>query len=100
MIHALLEGFAAAEHHGGGGAHAERVRGAMHVDPILRAALQAADAMAHGVVQNFGAAAGDGIEAGIAQARDGVAQAEAADFGDVGDLRARRGSAGEWGSAA
>ena len=43
--------------------------------------------MAHGIVQDFGAAAGDGIEAGIPQARDSVAQAEAADFGDVGDLR-------------
>ena len=30
VVHALLEGFAHAEHHGGGGAHAELVRGAMH----------------------------------------------------------------------
>ena len=37
VIHALLEGLAAAEHHGGGGAHAELVRGAVHVDPVLRA---------------------------------------------------------------
>ena len=42
--------------------------------------------MAHGVVEDLGAAAGDGVEAGIAEARDGVAQADAADFGDVGDF--------------
>jgi hypothetical protein len=63
VIHALLDGLAAAEHHGGGGAHAELVRGAVHIHPILRVALQPADAMAHGIVQNLGAAAGDGIEA-------------------------------------
>ena len=41
VIHALLDGLAAAEHHGRGGAHAERVSGAMHVDPILRASTSA-----------------------------------------------------------
>ena len=74
MVHALLDRLAAAEHHGGGGAHAQRVRRPMHVDPLLRAALQPADAMAHCVVQNLGAAAGNRIEAGIAQPRDRVAQ--------------------------
>ena len=58
-------------------------------------ALQAADAVAHGVVQNLGAAAGNRIEAGIAQPRDRVAQDEPADLGDVGDLRAPRSSADE-----
>src|ERR1017187_199254 len=87
VVHALLDGFAAAEHHGGGGAHAELVGGAVNVDPILHPALQAADALAHGVVQNFSAAAGDGVEAGIHQALNRVAQAEAADLGDVDDLR-------------
>ena len=46
----------------------------------LRAALQAADAMAHCVVENLGAAAGNRIEAGIAQPGDRVAQATAADL--------------------
>ena len=36
VIHALLDGFAAAEHHGRRGAHPQRVRRAVHVDPILR----------------------------------------------------------------
>ena len=70
VVHALLDGLAAAEHHGGGGAHAQLVRGAVHVDPLLGAALQAADAVADVVVENLGAAAGNGIEAGVAQARD------------------------------
>ena len=38
------------------------------------------------VVENLRAAAGNRIEPGIAQARDGVAQADAADVGDVGHL--------------
>src|ERR1017187_2092587 len=87
VVHALLDGFAAAEHHGGGGAHAELMRGAMHVHPILGVALKAADAMAHGVIEDFGAAAGDGIEAGIHEALDGVAKTQAADIGDVGNFR-------------
>ena len=37
VVHALLDGLAAAEHHGGGGAHAELVGGAVHVHPFLRA---------------------------------------------------------------
>ncbi len=86
VIHPLLQGFAAAEHHGGGGAHAELMGGAVYVDPILHPAFQAADPLTDGIVQDFGAAAGDGIEAGIHQAAYGVTQAEAADLGDVGDL--------------
>ncbi len=35
VVHALLDGLAAAEHHGRGGPHAELVRGAMDVDPVL-----------------------------------------------------------------
>jgi hypothetical protein len=87
MVHALLDGFAAAEHHGRGGAHAELMRGAMHVHPILGVALQTADAMAHGVIEDLGAAAGNGIETGIHEALDGVAKTQAADVGDVGDFR-------------
>ena len=76
VIHALFDRFAAAEHHGRSGAHAERVRGAVHVDPVLGAAFQPTDAMAYGFVQNFGSAAGNRIETRVAQASDRVAQAE------------------------
>src|SRR5438105_15795831 len=65
VVHAMLEFLAASEHHGGGRAHAELVSGAMDVQPISGEALQAGDAVAHLVVQNLGAAARDGIEAGI-----------------------------------
>jgi hypothetical protein len=87
MIHALLQRLAAAEHHGGGSAHAQRVRGAVHVDPFRSVALKPADAVPDPIVQNLRAAAGDGVEARVAQPGDGVAQAQAADFGDVGNLR-------------
>ena len=43
--------------------------------------------MADFVVKNFGAAAGDGIESGIAQFGDCVANCEAAVLGDSDDLR-------------
>src|ERR1039458_8505546 len=86
-IHALLQRLAAAEHHGGGGAKPKRVRGAVHVDPFGGRALEPADAVADAIVQNLRAAAGDGIDTRVAQAGDGVAQTQAADFGDVGNLR-------------
>ena len=76
VIDAMLECLAHAEHHGGGGAHAQLVRGAMHVDPVFGQALQAGDLVADFVVENFRAAAGNGIEPGIAQAANGVAQVE------------------------
>ena len=45
--------------------------------------------MAHFVVQNLGAAAGQGIETRVAQTRQRVAERQAADFGDVHDLGGR-----------
>jgi len=60
--------------------HAELMGGAVYVDPILHPALEAADPLTDGIVQDFGAAAGDGIEAGIHQAAYGVTQAETADL--------------------
>src|SRR5271156_4816927 len=87
MIDAVFVIFAYAEHRGRGGAHADLVGGAVNVDPVVGQALQAGDFVAHFVVENFGAAAGDGIESGIAQAENGVANAEAAVLGDGDDLR-------------
>ena len=74
VVDAVFDVLAHAEHHGGGGAHAQLVRGAVHVDPVFGQALQAGDLVADFVIQNFRAAAGNGIESGIAQADDGVAQ--------------------------
>ena len=77
MIHAVANFFAAAEHHRRRGAHAERVRGAVHLFPFVRCALQPRDARAHFVVEDFCAAAGNRIESRIAQPRNRVAKVEA-----------------------
>jgi hypothetical protein len=90
VVDALLEGLADAEHHGGGGAHAELVGGAVDADPVFGAALEAGDALADFVVEDLGAAAGDGIEAGVAQAHDGGAEVEVAVLGDGEDSDAER----------
>ncbi len=87
VVDALLQRFAYAEHHGGGGAHAELVRGAMHVHPVLCEAFETRDAEAHFVVQDFGATPGDGIEPGIAQARNRVVDRNSVQLGEVQDLR-------------
>src|SRR6476646_1382159 len=87
MIHALLDRFSNAEHHRGGGAHSERMRRAMDVDPILHRALQATDSMANIFIQDFGAPARNRIEARVAQPRNRVAQRNAADIRDVHQFR-------------
>src|SRR5262252_11170356 len=90
MIHALLDGLAAAEHHRRRRTHSELVRSAMDVDPLLGAALQTRDAMTHCIIENLRAAAGDGIETRVAQSRDRIAQAQSADFSDIRHLRRRK----------
>ena len=86
MVDAVLVVLADAEHHGSGGAHADLVRGAVHVDPVIGQALQAGDLVSDLVVENLGAAAGDGVESRVAQTENRVADAEAAVFGDGYDL--------------
>ena len=87
MIHAMLEILAAAEHHGGRGAQAERMGGAVHFFPLVGGAFQAGNAGADFVVENFSAAAGNGFQACIAEAGDRVADAERGNFGDADDFR-------------
>src|SRR5258708_6884430 len=87
VVDAVFVVFAYAEHHGRSGSHADLVSGAVNVDPITRQAFEARDFVADFVVENFGAAAGNGIESGIAQAENRVANAEAAVLGDGDDLR-------------
>ena len=89
MFDALLDRFAAAEHHRGGGAHTELVRREVHVDPLLSRALQAADPSPHFVVKDLRAAAGNRIQTGVAQAGDGRLQIQPADRGDVLNLGRR-----------
>src|SRR5579859_384471 len=66
VIDAMLVLLADTEHHRRGRAHADLVRGAMHVDPIIGQALEASDLVADFVVENFRASAWNGIETGIA----------------------------------
>ncbi len=87
VINALIECLADTEHHGGGGAHAELVSGAMDGDPVGGAAFETGYSFSHIVVEDLGAAAGNGIESGIAKARDGGSQIEFAVLGDGQDLR-------------
>ena len=90
VIDAVAVLLAAAEHHRGGGAHAERMRDAVHVFPFVGGALEARDARANFVVENFRAAAGNRVEPGGHQARDRFAHAQPGDFRDADDLRRRK----------
>ncbi len=56
-------------------------------DPVCGAAFEAGYAFADVVVEDLGAAAGDGVEAGVAEAGDGGAQIEVAVFGDGENFR-------------
>ena len=59
----------------------------MHLQPVRGQAFQPRDFVADFIVENFGAAAGNGIESRIAQPRNRVAHAEAAVFGDRENFR-------------
>ncbi len=87
VVNAVFVVFADTEHHCGGGAHADLVGSAVNVDPVGGEAFEARDFVADFVVENFGAAPGDGVESGVAQAEDGVANGEVAVFGDGDDFR-------------
>src|SRR5215472_4547714 len=83
MIDTLLERLSAAEHHGGGRTHTKAVGSAMHVHPFVDAAFEAADPVPDGIIENLGAAAGNGIETGVAETGDRVAQRETAHIGNI-----------------
>ena len=97
VVDALGHGFADAEDHGGGGAEAKLVCGAVDADPARGGALFGGYAVADFVVEDEGAAV-DGVETGGVQAGDGVAQRE---FGggregeDLGGREAVQPDAGE-----
>ena len=70
MVDAMLKSLAHAKHHGGRGAHAQLVRRAVDVKPIVGQAFQSRDLVTHFVVQNFRAAAGKRIKSRHAQPND------------------------------
>ena len=63
VIDAMFDRFANAKHHGGSRAHAELMRGAMHLQPIGSEAFEARNFVAHFIIQNFSSAARDGVKA-------------------------------------
>src|ERR1700722_13954544 len=87
MIDPLLEAFPYAKHHGGGGTQAQLVSRAMHRNPILGRAFQPCNAMPYFVVEDLGAAAGNGSQPCIPQPRNGIAHGEIAVFRDGENFR-------------
>src|SRR5882672_4598492 len=87
MVHAMFCRFTNAEHHRGRGSHTELMSGAMHQQPIFGQAFKTSNLVANFVVENFCAAARDGIESRIAQSGNGVAHVEGAVFGDGENFR-------------
>src|SRR5258708_4308804 len=87
MVDAMAQFLATAEHHGGGGAQSQRMGHAVHLFPVVAGALQARNFPAHFIVENFRAAAGNGLQPGIHQALNRFADAEFAHFRDAQDWR-------------
>src|SRR5689334_17220993 len=67
VLDPLLERLDVAPHHRGRGAHAEPVGGAHDLQPLVGGRLLRRDDLAHAVDQDLGAAAGERVEAGVAQ---------------------------------
>ena len=89
VVDAVLDGFAATEHHRRGRAHAELVGGAVDFEPVGGSALESRNLDADFIVEDFGSGSGNGVEAGIAQTRNRVPYGETADVGDLQNLRRR-----------
>ena len=87
MMNSMFDCLADAPHHCSCGADAEFVGGAVDTKPFFGVAREAGDTLADFVVKNFGAGAGNGIETGIAQAGDGIADGKVGNVGDIEDFR-------------
>src|SRR6516225_4715685 len=73
MIDAMLVIFSDPKHHGRCRTHADLVRRAVNIDPVFGQALQAGDLVAYFVIQNFRSSARNGIEPGVPQSQNRVA---------------------------
>src|SRR6266851_2280166 len=89
VVDAVLIILSHAKHHGRGGAHADLMRGAMHVEPVFCKAFEPRDFVADFVVQNFSPAARNGIETRITQPQNGVTNAEIAVLRNGDNFRRR-----------
>src|SRR5688500_17992538 len=79
-------GFDVAIQHRGVGEDAEGVGGSVDFEPFVVADLALEDFVVDAVVEDFGAAAGEGAEAGVAEGGEDVSDGEARDAGEVDEL--------------
>ena len=89
VLDPLVQRLDVAPHHRGGGAHAEAVSGAHDAEPLVRRRLGRRDDAPHAVDQDLRAAAGQGIEPRIAQARQRLGRGQTRLAGDVLHLARR-----------
>src|SRR5229473_6261475 len=90
MVDAMAQLFAAAEHHGGGGAQSQRMGHAVHFFPVITRALQTRNFRADFVVENFRAAARNGLQPRVHQPLNRFADADFADFRDAQNFGRRK----------
>ena len=86
VIQAVFRGLDVAVEHGAVGMQAHLVRDAGGIDPLLAGQLVIADDAPHAIVKDFGAAAGQGIHAGVFQALQHFALADLAALREIADL--------------
>ena len=80
VVDAVVVFLAYAKHHGSCRPHPDLVGRAMHIQPVVGQTLQTRDLVAHLVIENFRAAAGNRIQSGIAQPQDRIADRHSAVF--------------------
>ena len=75
-----------AEQHGRVGRDADLVCGAVHVEPFLAGFLAGANLVAYALHQNFGASAGEGVQARVLESRHDLQGRLARDFREVANF--------------
>ncbi len=86
MVQAVFRGFDVAVEHGAVGVQAHLVRDTGSIDPLLAGQFVIADDAAHAIVEDFRAAAGHRIHAGVLQALEHFALADLAALREIADL--------------
>ena len=87
MVDAFGEELDVPDEHGGGGGHALFVGDAHDSEPVVGGAFAVADDSADARGEDFGAAAGDGVEAGGVEAAEDVADVEAEEAFELDEFR-------------
>src|SRR5205823_1331848 len=89
VVDAMLVALAYSEHHRRSGAHTQLVSSAVNIHPVLSQTLQARDTMTDFIIQDLRASSRDGIQAGVTQSNDRVANGEITVLGDGNNLGGR-----------